>query len=119
MSSNPLVKTFSRVFNDQSHDLRGKIIGIYILLIAFNILAWLLAFLGFAAQYPTLLGVALVAGVGVGVGLARQSVIEERLHDTSRERSERDRWQMPSAALLQPMALSRGRMAVARAGWPP
>src|SRR5579884_329077 len=61
MSSNPLVSTFSRVFNDHSHDIRGKVIGIYILLIAFNIIAWLLAFLGFAAQYPALLGVALVA----------------------------------------------------------
>jgi Mn2+/Fe2+ NRAMP family transporter len=60
------------------------------------------------------LGVALVAGVGVGVVLARQTVIEERLHDTSRERSERDRWQMPSAALLQPMALSRGRKTALR-----
>lgn len=61
MSSNPLINTFSRVFNDRSHDIRGKVIGIYILLIAFNILAWLLAFLGFAEQYPALLGVALVA----------------------------------------------------------
>src|SRR5579883_1405199 len=61
MSSNPIVSTFSRVFNDQSHDIRRKVIGIYILLIAFNVVAWLLAFLGFAAQYPALLGVALVA----------------------------------------------------------
>jgi Mn2+/Fe2+ NRAMP family transporter len=60
------------------------------------------------------LGVALIAGVGVGVALARQTVIEERLHDTSRERSERGRWQMPSAALLQPMDLSRGRKAALR-----
>jgi nickel/cobalt transporter (NiCoT) family protein len=61
MNSNPLVSTFSRVFNDHSHDIRRKVIGIYILLIAFNVVAWLLAFLGFAAQYPALLGVALVA----------------------------------------------------------
>jgi Mn2+/Fe2+ NRAMP family transporter len=60
------------------------------------------------------LGVALIAGVGIGIALAHQTVIEERLHHTSRERSERDRWQMPSAALLQPMALSRGRRAALR-----
>ena len=61
MSSNPLMSGFSRVFNDNSRDLRGKIIGIYILLIVFNIVAWALAIAGFAIQYPALLGTALLA----------------------------------------------------------
>lgn len=61
MSSNPFISGFSRVFNDSSRDLRGKIIGMYILLIAFNILAWVLAFAGFAIRYPALLGTALLA----------------------------------------------------------
>jgi Mn2+/Fe2+ NRAMP family transporter len=67
-----------------------------------------------ASILAVVLGVALVAGVGVGIALARQTVIEERLHDTTRERSERDRWQMPSAALLQPMTLTSGRKTALR-----
>src|SRR5260370_1704033 len=35
--------------------------GIYALLIAFNIVAWVLAFAGFSAKYPALLGTALLA----------------------------------------------------------
>ncbi len=65
MSSTPTssfgISAISRVFNDSSSDLRNKIIGIYTLLIAFNILAWVVAFAGFSVKYPTLLGVALVA----------------------------------------------------------
>jgi high-affinity nickel-transport protein len=61
MSSNFGVSALSRVFNDSSRDLRTNIIGIYILLIAFNIVAWVLAFVGFSAQYPALLGTALLA----------------------------------------------------------
>src|SRR5256884_5731785 len=61
MSSNFSVSALSRVFNDSSHDIRGKVIGLYILLIGFNIIAWILAFAGFAVQYPALLGVALLA----------------------------------------------------------
>src|SRR6266851_6444614 len=61
MSSNFSVSALSRVFNDSSHDIRGKVIGLYILLIGFNILAWILAFAGFAVQYPALLGVSLLA----------------------------------------------------------
>ena len=49
------------VFNDSSHDIRRKVIGIYILLIAFNVIAWTLAFLGFSGQHVALLGVALLA----------------------------------------------------------
>ena len=61
MSSHPLASSFSRIFNDRSSDIRNKVIGIYVLLIGFNILAWVLAFAGFAAQYPALLGTALLA----------------------------------------------------------
>ncbi len=61
MSSTFGVSALSRVFNDSSRDIRTKIIGIYILLIAFNIVAWVLAFIGFSAQYPALLGTALLA----------------------------------------------------------
>lgn len=61
MSSNPFISGFLRVFNDHSQDLRGKIIGIYTLLIAFNLIAWVLAFAGFAIEYPALLGTALLA----------------------------------------------------------
>src|SRR5690348_1610931 len=49
------------VFNDSSHDIRRKVIGIYILLIAFNLIAWTLAFLGFSGSHVALLGVALLA----------------------------------------------------------
>src|SRR5947208_4525594 len=61
MSSNFSVSALSRVFNDSSHDIRGKVIGLYILLIGFNIIALILAFAGFAVQYPALLGVSLLA----------------------------------------------------------
>src|SRR5258708_22532195 len=64
MSSRPSsfsISALSRVFNDSSADLRSKVIGIYTLLIAFNILAWVLAFAGFSVRYPALLGLALVA----------------------------------------------------------
>src|SRR6266496_1405311 len=61
MSSNFGFSALSRVFNDSSRDLRGRIISIYILLIAFNVIAWVLAFAGFAIQFPALLGTALLA----------------------------------------------------------
>lgn len=61
MSSMPFAATFSRVFNDGSRDIRGKIIGIYTLLVIFNIAAWVLAFAGFSIKYPALLGTALLA----------------------------------------------------------
>jgi len=61
MSSNPVATSISRIFNDSSGDIRGKVIGIYVLLIAFNITAWGLAIAGFAVQYPALLGTALLA----------------------------------------------------------
>jgi high-affinity nickel-transport protein len=61
MSKNFGITPLAHVFNDGSTDLRRKIIGIYILLIAFNIIAWALAFLGFSVQYPALMGTALLA----------------------------------------------------------
>lgn len=61
MSSQFSISALRNVFNDSSHDIRRKVISIYILLIAFNLIAWALAFLGFSARYPALLGVALLA----------------------------------------------------------
>src|SRR2546428_13480882 len=60
MSSNPLTSSFSRIFNDQSTDVRGKVIGIYAFLISFNVLVWMLALILFI-PYPALLGTALLA----------------------------------------------------------
>ncbi len=50
----------SRLFNDDRADLRAKIVGLYALLIAANILAWLWAFALFRDR-PLLLGTALLA----------------------------------------------------------
>src|SRR5205085_9663382 len=61
MSSNFSISALKTVFNDSSSDIRGKVIGIYVLLIAFNITALALAIAGFAVQYPALLGTALLA----------------------------------------------------------
>lgn len=56
-----MIANLSRVFNDRSSDVRGKVIGILTLLVIFNVVAWTLAFAGFAVQYPALLGTALLA----------------------------------------------------------
>src|SRR5438045_1338267 len=61
MSSTFSVSALRHVFNDSSLEIRRKVIGIYVLLIAFNLAAWAVAFLGFSIQYPALLGVALLA----------------------------------------------------------
>ena len=61
MSSQFSISALKMVFNDSSSDIRRKVIGIYTLLIVFNLVAWGIAFLGFSIQYPTLLGVALLA----------------------------------------------------------
>src|SRR5450759_110391 len=61
MSKNFGITPLTHVFNDSSTNLRKKIIAIYVLLIAFNILAWAFALLGFSVQYPALLGTALLA----------------------------------------------------------
>jgi nickel/cobalt transporter (NiCoT) family protein len=55
-----VLKTVSQLFNDSPTELRGKIVGIYILLIAFNIGAWIWAFAAFHG-HPVLLGTALLA----------------------------------------------------------
>jgi nickel/cobalt transporter (NiCoT) family protein len=52
--------SFAAVFNDRSDHLRWKIVAIYTVLIAVNILAWVWAFAAFHA-YPVLLGTALLA----------------------------------------------------------
>jgi nickel/cobalt transporter (NiCoT) family protein len=49
-----------RIFDDRSHDVRGKVVGIYALLIAANIAAWIWAVIAFH-HYPLLLGTALLA----------------------------------------------------------
>jgi len=56
-----MIANLARVFNDRSSDVRGKVIGIFTLLIIFNVVAWTSAFAGFAVHYPTLLGTALLA----------------------------------------------------------
>jgi high-affinity nickel-transport protein len=61
MSSQFSVSALKAVFSDSSSNIRRKVIGIYILLIAFNLITWGIALLGFSVQYPTLLGVALLA----------------------------------------------------------
>jgi len=60
MSSNFSVSALSRVFNDSSSDIRGKVIGIYAFLVSVNILVWVLSLLAFY-RYPLLLGTALLA----------------------------------------------------------
>jgi high-affinity nickel-transport protein len=55
-----VLKSVSRLFNDSPAELRSKITGIYVLLFAFNIGAWVWAFMAFHGQ-PVLLGTALLA----------------------------------------------------------
>jgi len=70
------------------------------------------------SQVPTsVLGAILVvfflAGIVVGILLGRHSAIEERtLGPVGRQG--REHWHMPAAALLAPMAMTRGRKAVLR-----
>jgi len=54
------ISAISRVFNDSSTDVRGKVIGIYSFLAVMNVVAWILALAVFA-HVPTLLGLAVVA----------------------------------------------------------
>jgi high-affinity nickel-transport protein len=51
---------FNTIFDDASGSLRGKITGVGLLLIAFNLLAWAWAFTAFH-DYPVLLGTSLLA----------------------------------------------------------
>src|SRR5579883_2483536 len=48
------------VFNDSASDVRRKILGIYLVLILFNVIIWALVLLGFA-PYPALYGTAALA----------------------------------------------------------
>lgn len=53
-------RTLRSLFDDAAGNLRGKVLGIYTLLFAFNAGAWLWAFLAFR-HYPLLIGTALLA----------------------------------------------------------
>ena len=55
-----MLANISRVLNDGSQDLRGRVIGIYSFLIGFNILIWIVALLSFT-RFPMLVGTALIA----------------------------------------------------------
>ena len=50
----------SRIFNDDSGNLLGKVTGVGLVLIALNVLAWVWAFVAFH-DYPLLMGTALLA----------------------------------------------------------
>ncbi len=49
-----------RTFNDDATDLRGRVVGLYVLLIALNAAAWAWALIAFHA-YPVLLGTSFLA----------------------------------------------------------
>ena len=49
-----------RVFNDSSSNVKGKVIGIYTFLIAFNVLVWVVSLIAFA-HFPALIGTSLLA----------------------------------------------------------
>src|SRR5208283_611685 len=51
---------FLRLFNDGATDMRGKVIGIYLVLIAANVAAWAWALIAFH-NYPVLLGTGFLA----------------------------------------------------------
>src|SRR5580700_11139573 len=53
-------KRLARLFNDQDAELAGKIAGIYGVLIAANVLAWVWALIAFH-DYPVLVGTAFLA----------------------------------------------------------
>ncbi|MGD0763707.1 MAG: HoxN/HupN/NixA family nickel/cobalt transporter [Roseiarcus sp.] len=52
--------SLSDLFNDEREDIRGKTIGVYVLLFAFNIAAWAWALVAFH-DFPLLLGTAALA----------------------------------------------------------
>ncbi|WP_284946085.1 HoxN/HupN/NixA family nickel/cobalt transporter [Acidisoma cladoniae] len=55
-----MLRILRHIFNDASADVRGKVIGIYVFLIATNIGAWVWAIVAFRS-HPVLLGTALLA----------------------------------------------------------
>jgi nickel/cobalt transporter (NiCoT) family protein len=54
------MSAISNLFSDSGDNVRGKVIGIYILLFAANIAAWIWAFIAFH-DFPILLGTAMLA----------------------------------------------------------
>jgi high-affinity nickel-transport protein len=50
----------AHLFNDRDAELKGKLVGIYVLLIAANVLAWIWALVAFH-DYPVLIGTAFLA----------------------------------------------------------
>jgi high-affinity nickel-transport protein len=52
--------SLSKLFNDEDDNMRGKVIGVYALLIAANVVAWLWALIAFR-DYPLLLGTSILA----------------------------------------------------------
>lgn len=60
MSSNFGIPALLRVFNESSSEVRSRIIGIYVFLIGYNVLAWLIALVVFRED-PALLLLALTA----------------------------------------------------------
>lgn len=55
-----MLRLLNTLFNDAAGNVRGKVLGLYGLLIAFNVAAWLWAFAAFHG-HPVLLGTALLA----------------------------------------------------------
>jgi high-affinity nickel-transport protein len=55
-----MISQFTKVFNDSSTEVRSKLFGIYGVLIAINVLAWIWAVVAFR-DHPVLLGTALLA----------------------------------------------------------
>ncbi|MGP8259239.1 MAG: HoxN/HupN/NixA family nickel/cobalt transporter [Acidobacteriaceae bacterium] len=51
---------FTELFNDAAHGVRGKVVGIYGILLAFNVGAWIWAILA-SRHYPLLLGTGMLA----------------------------------------------------------
>jgi nickel/cobalt transporter (NiCoT) family protein len=59
-AQSPARHTLLSIFNDAASNVRGKVIGIYSILLVFNVAAWLWAALAFR-HFPLLLGTALLA----------------------------------------------------------
>ena len=55
-----MISLLKHIFNDGTADMRGKVVGIYIVLITANIGAWIWAILAFHDR-PALLGTAILA----------------------------------------------------------
>ena len=60
MSSNFGISSLSRVFRESDHEVRFRVITIYMFLVSFNVLVWVLAFIAFGHS-PALLLLALTA----------------------------------------------------------